>query len=86
MRSVLPQRRRERSEGSLRDVVSQIVGDVAQLLAGCTFSRRHLLGAAGSFAFASRLAAATNEDREKLTIIPKRMEKVFNEHSLRQDS
>ncbi len=41
------------------------------------FSRRSLQAATGGLAFASRLAAATNDDREKLPIIPQRVEKVF---------
>jgi len=47
-------------------------------------SRRRLLEAAGGLAFASRLAAATNEDREKLTIIPKRVEKVFKTPGIKE--
>jgi streptogramin lyase len=48
------------------------------------FSRRSFLADTGSLAFASRLAAATDEDKQNLAIIPKRVEKLFKTPGIKE--
>jgi hypothetical protein len=48
------------------------------------FSRRSFLAATGGLAFASRLPAATNEDKQNLAIIPRRVEKLFKTASIKE--
>jgi streptogramin lyase len=48
------------------------------------FSRRSFLTAAGSLAAASRMAAATNDPKESLPIVSKRVEKVFKKPEIKE--
>jgi streptogramin lyase len=48
------------------------------------FSRRSFLTAAGSLAVASRMTAATNDPKESLPIVSKRVEKVFKRPEIKE--
>jgi len=51
---------------------------------GNEFSRRSFLATTGALAVASRLAAASNDDKEKLPVIPKRVEKLFKTPGIKE--
>ena len=48
------------------------------------YSRRSFLISTGSLAVASRLAAATKEEKDSLPIVPKRVEKVFKTPGIKE--
>src|ERR1700676_5188014 len=48
------------------------------------FSRRSFFMSTGSLAVASRLAAASDDEKEKLPIIPKRVEKLFKTPGIKE--